>query len=569
MKEKTPQFVDQITQLFMLSMEGTITEKQYLELTKILKESAISREYYYDFIALHVGASEMGILSEIGDAEGNWLGQQIWDAFLKEEKNAPAIEMPKEEPELIQKVVRQKTSYKVNKFSLYSAIVGVAAMLFIGIFLRFAPDRSSVEVASLTDSIGVTWSNPSLSLANGDRFSSDECFSLSKGVVEVQTDGGVELMIEGPSEFEFTRDADLQLNYGRVYARVSSRGIGFAVNTANSKVIDLGTEFGVQTGVDGKTELHVVKGKTTLVAGSSWLAKKSQTILKDQARCVIADGAEIKDIPIRKEAFVRSVHSETNSLWRGQDYINLSDIVGGGNGLGTGVIGAGIDSISGDSVSQHDVSHYSMGSRDYIAVNDNPFVDGVFVPDGEHGPVQISSKGHSFKDCPDTDGTFWVGVQSGGQHYVRNEIKKHSLSLVGVPYGTSEKSSIFMHVNQGITFDLENIRQSVPDAKITRFTASCGLSDSIFNSSTYTNGNSQWTRSQKGLPAGDFWVLVDGQLRFSKIKQLPVDTPASINIPISDSDRFLTIIATDSDRLTSFVWSLFAEPRLHLENCDE
>jgi hypothetical protein len=73
-----------------------------------------------------------------------------------------------------------------------------------------------------------------------------------------------------------------------------------------------------------------------------------------------------------------------------------------------------------------------------------------------------------------------------------------------------------------------------------------------------------------GCPAyADFWVLVDGQVRFSR-KGVQVHQGGTISVVLSDQDRFLTLVTTDGgkgspeyDNRTSFNdWSVFGEPCL-------
>ena len=83
-----------------------------------------------------------------------------------------------------------------------------------------------------------------------------------------------------------------------------------------------------------------------------------------------------------------------------------------------------------------------------------------------------------------------------------------------------------MHSNVGITFDLVSLRQLLPGQSIIEFAAIYGIPDRSTN------------------PTADFWVLVDGQLRFSQ-KDMKSGQSGKISVPLSDSDRFLTLITTE------------------------
>jgi hypothetical protein len=61
-----------------------------------------------------------------------------------------------------------------------------------------------------------------------------------------------------------------------------------------------------------------------------------------------------------------------------------------------------------------------------------------------------------------------------------------------------------------------------------------------------------------------FWVLVDGQLRFSATLA-PVPPEAKpVDVALGPNDRFLTL-ATTAPGTCTFCWAMFAEPTLELE----
>ncbi len=486
----------------------------------------------------------------------------VWDALKRQEKNAPSVELPPDEPqpEQAETMVDRKNPTKVSKLSLYTLFLSAAALLFLIAYAHLSPRSVGVEVGTLTDSLDVKWADSGLSIHNKDRIFSNQPFYLAKGIVSILTDQGVALTIEGPAGFELMPNADLQLDFGRAYARVSPQGIGFTVNAPNSKIIDLGTEFGIQAEVEGEIELHVYDGKTTLVSGSSWLAKSSQTVLQEQARRIASDGGRIEEIPIRSEAFVRSIHSETNTIWRGQGTVSLADLVGGGNGLGGGVRGSCIDPQVGMTApltvfpGDRGGPGYRTDDTEYKPVLSSSYIDGIFVPNGRNGPIEISSAGHVFEGAPVTTGEYWYGV-------INWEAEKgRSIVLDGILYGTAEQPALLMHSNLGITFDLHAIRQSFPDRSITEFRAVYGISDS------YANKLVQ--------PYADFWILVDGELRFSR-RNVTIHQAETVTIPLSDSDQFLTLVTTEGPAPASVEeqeegpryndWCVWGNPVLKIE----
>jgi hypothetical protein len=63
----------------------------------------------------------------------------------------------------------------------------------------------------------------------------------------------------------------------------------------------------------------------------------------------------------------------------------------------------------------------------------------------------------------------------------------------------------------------------------------------------------------------DVWVLVDGQVRFSRMKFRRSDGPAEIDIPLKPTDRFLTLISTDGGDAIACDNPVFLNPRILLD----
>jgi hypothetical protein len=309
------------------------------------------------------------------------------------------------------------------------------------------------------------------------------------------------------------------LRYGKIYAIVPQGAIGFSVNTSSSRIIDLGTEFGIEATARGDTYLHVMKGKTTLIAGEK-SNKVSMEVGKGIAKKVTALTSVISDIPCNTQLFVRTFDSQTHMVWKGQSVLSLADIVGGGNGLGTGKIDMGIDPISGKP------SKESWGTRksanDYHPVPSSPYIDGVFVPNGKTQQI-VSSQGHLFRECPMTSGLCCEHIISSPARSLDSRVEQN------LEVSDSLAHSVLLHANMGITFDLQAIRKLLPGVNIVRFQSKFGIR--------------KWAIRPSASNA-DFWVLVDGKLRYEK-KQVKIGELYSVDIELSEQDRFLTLIETD------------------------
>jgi hypothetical protein len=104
-----------------------------------------------------------------------------------------------------------------------------------------------------------------------------------------------------------------------------------------------------------------------------------------------------------------------------------------------------------------------------------------------------------------------------------------------------------MHSNCGITFDLHAIRTRHPHKKLVRFRSLVGNLE-----------------SKPEAYAADAWVLVDGQLRYRRQAFSRESGPAEIDVPLTDSDRFLVLVVTDAGSKTAYDWVAFGDPILEM-----
>jgi hypothetical protein len=271
----------------------------------------------------------------------------------------------------------------------------------------------------------------------------------------------------------------------------------------------------------------VIKGKVQLFAGSKGSTKSSQIVTENEAVRYNGNTGKTEIIPIAQKAFVRSIDSRTKSVWRGQTHLNVADIVAGGDGLHEVKSLTGLDPTNGKYTTSI-IGKDRTSNNSYNPVPDSDFIDGVFVPDGEAGPVQITSSGHTFA-CPDTRGVFTheIAVYKG-----LLENQKTSVPQFIIDGKKLEKESlVFLHSNVGITFDLRTIHESLPQLDLKGFKTKAGFPDIQI--------------TDEVVPDIDLWILVDGQIRYQRHGVKIEDGIITIDINLSARDRFLTLIVTE------------------------
>lgn len=551
-----PKLKKEIDDLLYLTLENEASPEQVERLNRLLAASPELQQYAGDYYFVTASLRKTNVIPSASFDTSREITEQsnLLLELAQEERTAPVIEVP-EEPELPEKVTIQKTHAvktvpKLNRISLTVAVSSLAALLILIAYVRTVPPRESVAV--LADSINAQWQNAAEKIEAGHLFYNTEGPMLLKsGVIELEFDYGARVVIEGPCEFACKADNLIYLEYGRLYARVPQQATGFTVNTKNARIVDLGTEFGVQENIDQTTELHVLKGRTTLLAGVEQ-DKTAFEVVQGQARQISEEGSTVTEISLKEDAFIQQIYSGTGLIRKGQKVVDLADIVGGGNGFGTGQRNIGIDPVAGmfGEITEKD----RRCGNAYYHIDHNPFIDGTFVPNGQNKQI-ISSMGHVFGECPVTQGSYYMDISNAPA-----VIDNAELVLGGVNYSRNGRNALFLHANLGITYDLRTVRSQLADVEITRFQADIGICET------------SWRPCN-----ADFWVLVDGQLRYRKVNVQRKGIIDSIDIELCEDDRFLTLVTTDGGDPESRIydhrnvtsmdsdWCLFASPVLILE----
>lgn len=451
----------------------------------------------------------------------------------------------------------QRRQMMVGGFAVMALLLLVVLPWFSQLHLNPAPAPSAPAptlppvVARIAQSSDAQWLDSSLSTSPGTELRPSS-LCLTQGFVKLTCDGGTAVLLQAPVTVRLETGERLFLDRGALSVRIGENSDGFIVRTPTGTVVDYGTEFGVLVNSHGQTEAVVYEGKAGLRSGSDPVRSVTSMILTEGQAGVVETDGRLTATAFEPGRVVRSM-PETPGFGIPGRRIDLADIVAGGNGLGTGSPNTGINLATGQQVAPAEGDRPGPGR--YSLVPSNRYVDGVFVPN--RGTMQtVSSEGHQFAECPATNNVFYLDVTNT----VGVGLAPQRLS--GWEYGTRERPCILMHANLGITFDLKAIRHSTPGARVARFCSGFGVSES---------GTDRPSNA-------DFWVLVDGKVRFSRLKVREKGLAGRVDIELMDQDRFLTLITTDggdkdilspNGRATDSDWCLFAEPCIELAAASE
>lgn len=381
-------------------------------------------------------------------------------------------------------------------FAMIRSILLVATVCY-GSFLAVSwnlkdgkqPDQiASSPVAEITFTQNVAWQEKRQpqSIEPGKRF------TLESGQVHLQLKQGASVCIQGPAEWWVIDGNRFNLQAGKLLAKVPHQATGFTVETPTSTIVDLGTEFGVEVDLAGEANVKVLRGRVQVQPNDAPAA----LLEAGEARRVLPTAMET--ITLEDEYFKPKPAIITG-------YLDLADIVCGGDGTGERRL-MGIEPDTGHVTRESELERVTGDDRYHLV--DLPFVDGIFIPRGGRGPVQINSLGQTFADFPATEDHSW------GNLWVYAD------------------KSIYLHSNKGLTIDLEALRKH-HHGLITQFTAK-------------VQNLERSPPDEASFFAADVWVLVDDQVRFSAIKFRGSHGELSVDVRLDDTSRFLTLVATDS-----------------------
>jgi len=169
-----------------------------------------------------------------------------------------------------------------------AAVAGV--LLFAGLWLLLpsnsvSPVQSgSKPLARIHQLEAVTWGD-SPSFTVGEFLDKRKRIQFKSGIVNLKLANGVDLILEGPVDFEITGENSTRIYTGKVVANVPEGAIGFTMDSPDGQIVDLGASFGVDLTGDLGTEVHVLEGQIKIKGNR---AEKFQVINENDATMMVA-----------------------------------------------------------------------------------------------------------------------------------------------------------------------------------------------------------------------------------------------------------------------------------------
>ncbi len=468
--------MDHLTALMSAYFDGQLTDQQFAEFSQWLAADSAHARRFALASFVHSRTCDFlrredlcGLLFEDNEGNGAAIDPSHILSMLNEEaevaarraaeaaaeqarRDAEAAARRRQREEMLQRQVGRPAPIVIPRVVAYVCVsAAAAALLFVVFGLLPYDDMNSREgpslavtqpvipplepviVATITQSLDAKWTEVSQSAAADSPLVAGQ-FELLDGMVELTFDDEARMIVEAPVALELLSANRVLVNRGKVVAHVPSKAVGFTVLSGSAAIVDLGTEFGVEVGDDGATNVHVLDGDVVLVPGGDVGSDHSVMLPVGAARSVSADGKSIRDIVFDRSAFIREVPATRYELavltsrplvfWRFNKHAGPTEVRSLGRLDLRAAVGAGVSLVAaGDQApDEHRLAVSALGEHEGIAVDyaeqlamtSNFTLEGwVMTSSAVNGPQRFIS---SFGASP--NGGFALGIADqvwGGQ----------------------------------------------------------------------------------------------------------------------------------------------------------
>jgi hypothetical protein len=174
---------------------------------------------------------------------------------------------------------------------------------------RMPSKESPVPFAVLAAARETVWADPNIELALRAGEMPSQRIELESGAAEFVCADGARVILHGPAALRFVERRRIFLDHGRALFRCPNEESRLTVETPGTEIVDLGTEFWVESLPKVTTRVHVLSGEV-------------QVGRNTRHRLHAGDSAEIRSDgllvipPLSTNAFAELLPSSPQSDWR-------------------------------------------------------------------------------------------------------------------------------------------------------------------------------------------------------------------------------------------------------------
>jgi hypothetical protein len=259
MNDLTETSLSKIHRLATAQLEGGLSDREQVELAELLRSGPEARRTY---------------LAYMGDTVSlRW----IYSGHYQRSPE-PTLSL-----EAARDTLAARPPRRFVKWAALAAAAALAGVMLAGSYAAksisrshagadrsAASARTAVEkpkppiVATLSQASAVDWNDGVKRPPLLSRVSVGDKLTFGAGTVELTFDTGAKVRVFGPAAIEISSPMSILCLRGRVNALVGETGKGFTIDTPKARIVDLGTQFGVNISERGDTEVVVFQGSVDL-----------------------------------------------------------------------------------------------------------------------------------------------------------------------------------------------------------------------------------------------------------------------------------------------------------------
>ena len=364
---------DNLAELLVLAYEGKIDPDQFQELDRLLAKNPAARQYYFDFLTITVGLRQFTNAVDVAgidrgsiddksetvrlvpsDAESNahhvheiekYAERQL-QLFLAEQEQVRQVghQLPRHRYLRLyndfERLVSRLHFWLVWAYrGVVIGFIAVVAMLVIMVSIRAY--HANQVVATLGDQSNATWMDTPVdpNLRRGRMV-------LEEGLAKIHFKKGAEVILQAPCTFELRSAQSMLLENGTLTAKITTpQARGFSIDMPHSQLADFGTEFGALVDKQGGSEVYVFDGQVRLRSTHGDKQKEPLRNLTEGRSARVDETGAIRDGSSIEHLFCRLL-PEVPSFGIPGKRLDLADILGHGNGFGTGQMNCSVDPLT-------------------------------------------------------------------------------------------------------------------------------------------------------------------------------------------------------------------------------
>lgn len=140
----------------------------------------------------------------------------------------------------------------------FAAVAALLALLASG-WWWWAHHRTAPVFATVSALEAARWDEAQPPLREGVSLGRQK-LALEAGFASISFANSAVVLLEGPAELEIISGQEAVLHRGNASVHAPPEAVGFILRGPETRVIDLGTRFGMKVGTGGATEVHVLEG---------------------------------------------------------------------------------------------------------------------------------------------------------------------------------------------------------------------------------------------------------------------------------------------------------------------